>query len=399
MTEPVARRVIVVGAGLGGVRTAEALRREGFAGSITVIGAEHRPPYDRPPLTKTVIRGTQDDTSFPTDFAAMGIDIVLGSRAVGVEVATKCVRLDDGTALGFDSLVLAPGAAPRWLPGTSGMRGVHVVRTLDDALDLRDALTRTSRAVVVGGGFVGCEIAASARTIGAQVDLIEALPAPLIRVLGADGAALVKETLLKRGVRVHTGAGVDKLLSDSGGTVTGVRLADGSTLATSVLVLGLGVSPQLDWLAGSGIELADGIVCDTGGRTSCADIWAVGDAAAWPDPRTGHPTRVEHWTSVIDQASTVARGIAASGSPTPATMPYFWSDIFDLRIQAIGFIDPAHEVRRIDVGGRTVLLYSEDGTLTGAVGFSAARAISRIRPALIAGTPTREAVEFLRDGL
>lgn len=389
-----AAHVVVVGAGLGGLRTVEQLRRQGFAGRLTLAGAEPHAPYDRPPLSKQVLRGDSDDTTLATDLAALDVDVRLGRRAVALDGAGRTVEFDDGERLAFDVAVLAPGARPRTLPGAADRPGLHVVRTIDDARRLRAALTGASRVAVVGGGFIGCEVAASARTIGVDVALVELLPQPLIRVLGPTGAQVVTDLHRARGVAVHAGTGVAEVLGD--GRVEGLRLDDDTVLDASEVVVGLGVVPDVDWLAGSGVELDDGIRCDAGGRTSVEGVYAVGDAAQWFQPLAGRHRRVEHWTSAVDQAEVVAANIAA-GAPVREldAVPYFWSDQYDVKVQAIGFVDGTHDTTVLTPGGRTVVLYSADGVLRSVVGFSAARHVMRLRPLVAAGAPVSEAVDLL----
>lgn len=387
------RHVVVVGAGLGGVRTVEHLRREGFAGPITVVGAEHHPPYDRPPLTKQVLRGEQDSTPLRGEWASLGADLRLGVSATALDGGARRLSLDDGTRLGYDVAVLAPGATPRSLPGSTGRPGLHTVRTIDDALALRAGLIRSRSVVVVGGGFVGCEVAASARAHGASVALVEVLPAPLTRVLGAAAASLVTDLHHSHGVRVHAGVAVAEILGN--GRVEGVVLADGTRLDSPEVVVGLGVTPNVAWLAGSGIELADGIRCTSAGRTSLPDVYAVGDAAEWWHPLAGAHRRVEHWTSTADQARVVAAAITGAPDPVLAEVPYFWSDQYDVKIQALGFVDPDDDVEILHPGGRPVLLYSRHGVLRAVVGFSAARWIMRLRTHITNGSPTSEAAALL----
>jgi 3-phenylpropionate/trans-cinnamate dioxygenase ferredoxin reductase component len=249
---------------------------------------------------------------------------------------------------------------------------------------------------VVWGGFVGCEVAASLRTRGVRVDLVEALAGPLVRVLGPAGAAVVTGLLVERGVTVHAGVGPAEVLGT--GSVTGVRLADGTVLETEVLVLGLGVAPDLAWLDGSGIEVADGIVCDGTGRTSADRVWALGDAAGWPHPLAGGRARVEHWTSTTEQAAVVAGDIVTGESTALDAVPYFWSDLFDTKIQALGFVDPAADPQLVTSGGRTVITYSRGGRLTAVVGFSAPRAVMGLRAAVAAGEPVDAVLARLAGG-
>ena len=377
------------------MRLIEALRRLGYAGPLTLVSGEAHRPYDRPPLTKAVLRGAADSTTFPVDMNALGVDVRLGVRACALDAADHRVTLVDGTSFEYQSLALAPGATPRWLPGTAGKGGVHVVRTIDDAVALREAASSARRVAVVGGGFIGCEVAASLTTVGIVVDLVEVQPAPLLPQLGPVGAGIVADLLTERGVRLRAGAGVTDVLGDA--VVSGLQLDDGTVLETDVVVLGLGVIPDVSWLGGSGLRIDDGITCNGSGRTSADGVWALGDAASWHHPLARGPVRVEHWTSVIDQAAVVAEDIVRGEAADLNAVPYFWSDIFDLRIQALGFVGPSDAVHILTPGGTTVIAYSNGGRLTALVGFSAARHIMRLRQCVADSAPIEAVIEKLSD--
>ncbi|MBC7375116.1 MAG: FAD-dependent oxidoreductase, partial [Frankiales bacterium] len=296
-------QIVVVGSGLGGLRTVEELRRAGHTGPLTLVGEESEYPYDRPPLSKQAL---QDGAAPPLlrpveDYPELDIDLRLGVAAVHLDRDARQLHLADETVLTYDALVLAPGAAPRRLPGPQ-LRGVHVLRTAEDAAALRSELLTHQALVVVGGGFIGCEVAASARLLGCEVDLVEALPGPLVRVLGPVLAARVRELHLDHGVRLHTGVGVRRLVGEE--AVEGVELDDGRLLPARVVLVGLGVAPATDWLRGSfDLALDGGITCDEAGLAA-PDVWALGDAAAW-----GAGPRVEHWTSAVEQAASVAQSV------------------------------------------------------------------------------------------
>jgi 3-phenylpropionate/trans-cinnamate dioxygenase ferredoxin reductase subunit len=391
------RRIVVVGAGLGAYRVAEQLRKSGHQGTITVLGAEVHRPYDRPPLSKQVLRGERDSTTF-ADTDQLDVRWILGSPVLTVEVDRCKVVSEGGLELGYDTLVLAPGGRPRTLPGVEVGSGIHVLRTIDDAETIRNAMHSSKRLVVVGAGFIGCEIAASARLVGCEVDLIEGLAAPLIRVLGSDAASRVTDLHNAHGVRMHLGATVDSVLRDEGASVRGVRLGDGSIVEGRDVVVGIGIVPDVDWLVGSGVEIGDGIRCDGNGRTNVDNVYALGDAAQWWHPLAGEHRRIEHWTTTTDQAAVVAATIM---SPEPeavsalAAPPYFWSDQYDVKIQGIGFIDPRDDVELVRVRGRDVLLYSRDRILRGVVGFSIPAAVMRTKPLIERRATVGEAVDLL----
>jgi 3-phenylpropionate/trans-cinnamate dioxygenase ferredoxin reductase subunit len=378
-------RVVIVGAGVGGLRSAESLRRVGHTGPITLVGAETHLPYDRPPLTKQVLRGERDLPSLRDEYESLNLTTVLGRRATGLDAASRRVTLDDGSQLDYDSLVLAPGVEPRWLRGTARRPGLHAIRTIEDALGLREALAGVDSVVVVGGGFVGCEVAASARTLGKDVTIVEALPAPLAAVVGPDAAAEIVAVHERNGVAILAGTGVAEILGDE--RVSGLKLSDGRILDAQEIVLGLGVVLDLDWLSGSGVEVDDGIVCSAAGRTSMPGVYAVGDAARWWHPLAGAHRRVEHWTSASEQAEVVAANIVAGpdGAATELDeVPYFWSDQYAVKIQALGFLDPNARTDVLRPNDRFVVLYSHGGVITGVLGLSAARSVMRMRP-FIAG--------------
>lgn len=363
--------MVVVGASLSGLRAAETLRAEGFAGSLVLIGAErHFPPYDRPPLSKQVLAG-----AWEPEKARLRVDeglsagLLPGRRATGVDLERREVELDGGERMGFDGLVITTGAAPRSLPGTGDVKGVHLLRTIDDCLALRLELELSPRVAVIGGGFIGCEVAATCRQRGLEVTLIEALPLPLIRALGPEMGEVCAGLHRDHGVELRLGAGVDGLEGDT--RVEAVRLADGTRVAADVVVVGIGVSPVTDWLEGSGLVLDDGVVCDA----ACAAVGgervvAAGDVARWPNERFGEVMRVEHWTNAAEQgehaAKTLLHGPEKAGPFAP--IPYFWSDQYSTKFQFLGIAGDEVEVVEGDVGERRfVAAYGRRGRLVGAL--------------------------------
>lgn len=360
--------VVVVGAGLGGIRTAEALRSAGYAGRLVVVGAEPHLPYDRPPLSKEYLRGDRADVSLcDHGFAeAHNVEFRTGTPATGLDIAGRRLELG-GTDLGYDRLVIATGLVPRSLPGSEEFTGTHVLRTLDDAAALRAELGAGRRMVVVGAGFIGCEIAATAVALGVDVTIVEPRPVPLCAALGETVGALVGRLHLNAGIDLRCGVGVAGL---GGGTrVKTVRLDDGTEIEADLVVSAIGSVPAVAWLAGSGLELADGIVCDERGRTSDPHVWAVGDVAAWYDRAQGRPLRREHWTPVTEQAVIAACDLLGRPPSSERGIAYFWSDQHGVKLQALGDFHPDDDVRIVhDDGRRFLAVYARSGRISGVVG-------------------------------
>ncbi|MBB3665505.1 3-phenylpropionate/trans-cinnamate dioxygenase ferredoxin reductase subunit [Prauserella sediminis] len=396
MTPRGTHRVVIVGAGLGGLRVAEHLRRQRYTGAITLVGDESAEPYDRPPLSKAVLVGTMTDTTLAKDIPSLDLDLRLGTRVETVDTSDRSVVLSNGDRIGYDSLVLAPGAVPRLPAGVGVGGGVHVLRTIADSLGIRAAIADGRRLVVVGAGFIGCEVAASARRAGVDVDLVERLSLPLVQVLGEAGGRRAAELHREHGVRLHLGTGATPVTGPDG--VRAVRLDDGTELECRDIVYGIGVTPDVEWLAPSGIALDDGILCDSLGRTSIPGVFAVGDAARWWHPLLGAHRRLEHWMSTTGQAETVAHAITAGDDiAVPTTVPFFWSDQYDVKIQGLGFVDPSDDVRELEVDGKPVLVYSRDNVLRAVVGFSVPTAVLPLRKSIMSGVDVDEVVARLTE--
>ncbi len=385
MTEP----TVVVGAGLGGLRTVEELRRGGHTGPLVLVGDELEHPYDRPPLSKEVLRGETDAVPHlreVEDYAELDVDLRLGRAALGLDTAARTLELDDGTSLAYGRLVLSPGSQPRRLPGAPDLPGMHVLRTHADALRLRAEVLEHRTLAVVGGGFIGCEAAASARSLGAEVDLVELLPGPLVRVLGPQVAGRIAALHEENGVRLHVSTSVQQVLGEA--RVEGLALSDGTELTARVVLVGLGVVPRTGWLAGSGVDLGpDGaVLCDRFGRASAPDVWAVGDAAAWTDA-TGRQRRVEHWMTTVEQAATVATNLDVPEPEPHAGVPYFWSDQYASSLQALGEVaaDTETEVHPVGEGG-LVALHTDGDRLLGVVVLDSPRSVGKARRLLRAGS-------------
>ena len=362
---------VIVGASLAGLRTAEALRMKGYEDPITLLGMEDHLPYDRPPLSKGVLTGSvsKDDTFFRQEehFTDLGIDVKTGTRATSLDTSERVVHTTDGTVR-YDSIVIATGAAARRLPEANGLRGVHVIRTLENALAIRSDLQDQPRVVVVGAGFIGAEVASSARTMDLDVTIVEALPNPLARAVGVEVGQMCAELHTDAGTNLICGQGVAGL--SGSGRVEGVTLEDGATIPADIVIVGIGVTKNTDWLDDSGLDIANGVVCDGYMNAGHDGVFAVGDVAAWHNPLFGETMRVEHWTNAVEQALIVANNIASPHELRPyAGVPYFWSDQYGRRIQFLGRSD-ADEVVIVDgsrENGKPVALYRKDDALRGAL--------------------------------
>ncbi|WP_067886427.1 NAD(P)/FAD-dependent oxidoreductase [Nocardia vaccinii] len=390
------RPIVIVGAGLSGLRAAEELRRAGYEGGLVLVGDEVHLPYDRPPLSKQFVRGETDDTTLrPAEFFAENdIEVRLGVAATGVDIVARRLLLADGNALDYDRLIIATGLRPKRIPGLPDASGVHVLRSHDDAAGLRDGLAGASRALVVGAGFIGCELAASFRSRGVEVVLVEPQPTPLAAALGEQVGALVGRLHRAQGVDLRCGVGLESLVVEDD-AVRGARLSDGSAVEADLVVIGVGSAPATDWLAESGIPLADrsaggGVLADESGRTSVEHVWALGDVAAWR--KGGVHRRVEHWTSAGEQAQVLAAALLGAEGPA-AGVPYVWSDQYEVKIQVLGSTSGADEIRIVEDDGRKFLAhYLTDGVLTGVVGAGKAGKVMKMRAELAANTRPGERV-------
>jgi 3-phenylpropionate/trans-cinnamate dioxygenase ferredoxin reductase subunit len=374
------QRIVVVGAGLGGLRTVERLRHRGYQGQIVLLGGERHLPYDRPPLSKQMLRAEVEPFWLRpgNDFSALDVTVRIDDPAVELDVE-RGVIVTRGGEVAYDAAVIATGAVPRRVPGVGGL----VLRTLEDAGQLRASLAPGCRLGVIGAGLIGCEVAASARAIGAEVAVIDVLAGPLIRVVGPKVAGLVAELHAERGVTLHLGTGITGV---SGRRLT---LQDGTEHEFDVVLEAIGAAPDTAWLAGSAIELDDGVDCDADGRAA-PNVYAVGDAARWGGRRS------EHWTNAGQQADHVAAVILEQERPA-ADVAYWWSDQYDIKLQGLGQpgADDDVEVVRWGPKSRPVAVYSAGGRLTGVVGFSAAGAVMRLRADIAAGADVNEILDRL----
>lgn len=376
---------IVVGAALGGVRTVQALRRKGYDAPITVLGAESHAPYDRPPLSKEFLLGKlgEEDVRIVDASAldALDVQLRLGVRATGLDLGLREV-LVGRERLPFETLVIATGSMPRLLPGAENLAGVHPLRTIDDAVAIRDALAAGARVVVVGGGFIGAEVASAARLLGLDVTVVDPLPVLMMRGVGpVIGAALARRHR-DNGVRMRLGRCVSRVSGSD--RVERLVLDDGEVLDVDLVVVGIGVDPAVDWLAGSGLDCVGGVACDASLRATNG-VYAVGDVARFGGP--GDQRRMEHWTNACDQAAVVAdsiTGALACYSP----VPYVWSDQLGSRLQVWGDIgagDELHCVHGDLDADEFVVACGGGGLLRGVVALGARREAMRAQRLLHAG--------------
>ncbi|MFG2431369.1 NAD(P)/FAD-dependent oxidoreductase [Streptomyces sp. NPDC048590] len=323
--------VVIVGAGMAGVQTAVALRERGFAGPVTLIGAEPHQPYDRPPLSKAVLLGKAEDSAFDVDFEALDVTLRLGLDVTGLRADAHELDTLQGPVR-YDALVLATGAEPVALPGSEGVPGVHLLRTVDDAARLRPVLERQHDIVVVGAGWIGAEFTTAARAAGCAVTVVEAADRPLAGTMPAEVAAPMAGWYAESGAVLLTGARVARVEQDA------VHLADGRTVPAGAVVVGIGARPATGWLAGSGIALgADGsVTADASLRTSLPDVHAVGDCASFPSARYGERLLVHHWDNALQGPGAVAAALADGVARTYDPVPYFWSEQFGRFVQYAG---------------------------------------------------------------
>ena len=403
------RTIVVVGASLAGLRAAEAIRHQGFEGTVTVIGDEAHRPYDRPPLSKQVLAGAWTTERIELTVAAdggldaLGLDWRLDTSATGLDLAAREVVLRDGQRLAYDGLVLATGARPRELPGTGTLAGVHTLRTLDDSLAVRAALDAgAERVVVVGAGFIGAEVAATCRGLGRDVTILEALPVPLGRVLGDEMGAVLGDLHRDHGVDLRLDTGVAGF--EGADRVERVRLADGTTLDADLVVVGIGVTPNTGWLEGSGLALDDGVVCDAT-TLAAPGVVAAGDVARWPSRRFGALLRVEHWDNAIGMGEHAARRLLAeppfagsngsTGVGPYDPVPWFWSDQYDRKIQLAGWPSGADEVVVVDGSTeerRFVALYRKGDRLVAVLAMNRPRLLVTFRGLVERGATWDEAL-------
>ena len=397
------RKVAVVGSSLAGIHAAESLRKQGFEGTITMIGDEQHLPYDRPPLSKQLLSGSWHPTrtQLRNDDTLTGLDLDWrrGHAAVGLDPRRRQVHLADGSAVEYDAAIVATGTTPRRVANPRELSGIRTLRTLDDALAIRAALDDEPRLVVVGGGFIGAEVAAEARRRGLTVTMIEALPVPLSRGLGIRMGGLCADLHTRHGVELRCGVSVRGF--EGRGSLERVLLSDGTAVDADLAVVGIGAVPATGWLKTSGLEIDNGVVCDSFCRASAPGVYAAGDVARWHHPLFGESIRLEHWTNAREQAIAAAATVMADHNggrePNPyAPVPYVWSDQYGKRIQVAGRAsaqpDDVAVVHHDPAEGSTVALYRSGDRLGGVLAIDAPRRLLPYRRMIADGISWQDAL-------
>ena len=393
--------VVVVGASLAGLRAVQTARELGYAGRLTLVGSEVHLPYDRPPLSKEFLDPGGAETHLLPDSARLA-----GELAVRVRTGTTATALDvpghvltaaaaDGTAedLHYDAVLVATGARPRSLPGVGRLAGVHQLRTLDDATAIRSSLDRGARTVVVGAGFIGAEIGSAAVRRGLVPVLVEAAETPLVRAVGARGGHALAALHERHGAQLLCGVGVTRLLGTD--QVEGVELSDGREIPADLVVVGIGADPATEWLAGSGLTVDNGLVCDSSLRAG-PDVWAAGDVARWTNPLFDRSMRLEHWTNAGDQAAHAMANLLDPASARPYDhVPYFWSDWYGQRIQFAGLpVGEPEVVMGTWDAEAFVALYRDGDRLVGALALNRRGDIMKFRALIGAGGSWQAALDL-----
>ncbi|MFD7557934.1 MULTISPECIES: NAD(P)/FAD-dependent oxidoreductase [unclassified Streptomyces] len=379
--------VVIVGAGMAGVQTAVALREQGYAGPVTLLGAEPHQPYDRPPLSKAVLLGKAEDSAFDVDFEGLGIELRLGTEVTGLRAGERELDTEAGP-VPYEVLVLATGAEPLTLPGTEGVPGVHLLRTLDDAARLRPVLAEAPSVVVVGAGWIGAEFATAAREAGCAVTVVEAAERVLAGALPEEVAAPMGRWYAEAGAELVTGAKV------AGVEAGRVLLADGRELPAGAVVVGIGARPATGWLAGTGVELGpDGsVTADEHLRTSLPGVYAVGDCASFPSGRYGARLLVHHWDNALQGPRAVAANILAGGGEPGEVydpVPYFWSEQFGRFVQYAGHHGGADELlwRGDPAGEAWSVCWLKGGALVAVLAVGRPRDLAQGRRLIETGVP------------
>lgn len=385
--------VVVVGGSVAAVNAVAELRNAGHEGDITLVSAEDQLPYDRPPLSKEALREGRDHRSLlikePGWYDENSVELSLGAAAVALDAGDKTLLLESGREVSYDGLIVASGCRTRPFPLLDGVPNVFEVRSLSDSLELHDQLLPGRHVVVIGAGFIGLEVAATARKMGLDVSVVEIAPVPLTRVLGSELGHWFLDHHVGHGVKLFCGTGIDRVEVTSGGNQ--IHLADGTVLIADLIVAGVGVEPETSWLATSGIELSNGVVCDEALRTTAPDVVAAGDIVRWPNRLFGETMRVEQWLNAVEQGTHAARTLLGEVEPF-APVPYFWSDQFEAKIKFVGHVDGEDQVKitRMDEKG-LVALFGRGDRLRGALCINAPRQLALSKRDILNGVSWADA--------
>lgn len=386
-------RIVVVGGSVAAVNAVDGLRHAGHEGEITFVSAEHLLPYDRPSLSKEALReGHEHHTLLikePGWYDENAVDVSIGAAAVGLDAAGKTVFLEGCREVSYDGLIITTGSQTRPLQLLDGVPDVYEVRSLSDSLTLHEQLQPGRHLVVIGAGFIGLEVAATARDMGLDVSVVEIAPVPLTRVLGSELGHWFRDHHVSHGVDLYCGSRIDRVEVAPGGNK--VHLDDGTVLAADLIVAGVGVQPETGWLEGSGVELANGVVCDEALRTTAPDVVAAGDIARWPNQLFGETMRVEQWLNAVEQGTHAASTLLGENEPF-APVPYFWSDQFGAKVKFAGHIDGGDHVKITKADEKSlVALFGRDDRLRGALCINAPRQLALSKRAILNGVPWADA--------
>lgn len=381
--------VVVVGGGLAGAKTVEALRDEGFGGAVTLVAAESELPYERPPLSKGFLTGAEPFEGavvHPRDwYTEHSIHLRLGEGVTGVDPAAHQVTVSNGSRIHYDKLVLATGSVPRTapIPGAEAA-GVHYLRTHTDSEAIRKEFGEGRRLVIIGGGWIGLEVAAAARGAGTAVSVVESADLPLVSAIGPEIAEVYAEVHRAHGVDLRTAAGVTEILTEDG-RVSGVRLDSGEAIDADAVVVGIGAVPVVDLAEAAGLDVDNGVLVDAGLRTSDPDIWAVGDIANEQHPVLGRRVRVEHWATALNQPAVAVTNLLG-GDQTYSELPYFFSDQYDLGMEFYGDISTASQlVIRGDLASREFVAFwlDADHRITAVMNVNVWDVIDAVKPLIL----------------
>ncbi len=405
------KQIVLVGASLAGLRAAETLRSAGFEGGIHLINGEKFPPYDRPPLSKRFLSDNWDDDRIALrkadDLKSLNLNFLNNTSAQMLDTASNTIQLSDGKSLEYDGIIIATGCLVRAIPNQPSAKNLVMLRTLEDAHQLRSQLRPGARVVIIGAGFIGLEVASTAKNLGCEVTVLEGSPAPLIRGLGQEMGAKFADFHRARGVDVRCGVKVEGF-TEEGGVVSQV-IVDDVAIEADVVVVGIGVAPNTDWLEGSGLKIDNGIVCDEYLNAGVANVFAAGDVVRWPNAASGplgspEVMRIEHWTNAVEQGVASATNLLAflnGDAQTPfESVPFFWSDQFDKRIQFMGRSHPEDIVEMITGSfedGKFIAAYGHGDQLCGVLGLSMPKPVMMSRAVLLDRPSFHEGIERLKS--